>query len=196
MNWIQTQAVNLYQQTKNYCESAESFSSNFTTGTTRVAISKKKIIPRNAEDMEIFLFFRRNSVFRETENARNSVLNHSAEEKKVGIPFRTIHQKRKSRHFVSNRSAKGTGTQFTLILHANVIFSSNVGCSVKVQSISEFRFVPKKKLQNKNFSETHGIPRKKHFFPRNNGKLSESIPRNFFTKRISMATLLTTRKLR
>jgi hypothetical protein len=115
-------------------------------------------------------------------NARNSVLNHSAEEKTtsefhsveqkykqtLGILFRTIPRKRQHSEFRSHAAtpthSRGWGSQWSRIFCKTNLF-------MPFPSVPSF---------GTDSSVNFGIPRNEHFLPRNNGSCSESLPRNFF----------------
>jgi hypothetical protein len=88
-------------------------------------------------------------------NSRNSVLNHSAEQKTLGIQFRTVPKR----------------TKMLSILFAGA------GFFVKLIFFMPFSSVPSLGIDS---PVNLGMPRNELFLPRNNGNHSESIPRKFF----------------
>jgi hypothetical protein len=99
-------------------------------------------------------------------NSRNSVLNHSAEQKTHGIPFQTVPQTL----VIPFRSMSRTKTLFSIL-------SASAGFFVKLFFFMPFSSVPSLKIDS---SVNLGMPRNEHFLPRSNGSHSESIRRIFF----------------
>ncbi len=120
----------------------------------------------------------------------------SAEQKILGIPFRTVPQRRKmfgilcyrtkwdanSRNSDLNHSAEEKTTRNSVPKYVSdenmlSIMFAGAGFFVKLIVFKPFPFVPSFGIDS---SVNLGMPRNEHFLPRNNGSCSESIPRNFF----------------
>jgi hypothetical protein len=71
-----------------------------------------------------------------------------------------------------------------------LIVKKNTWRTLEKHFLAEFRSFQFHSDLGMGYSETHGIPRKEHFFPRNNKNRSESISRNFFgMEKNSIATI-------
>ncbi len=120
----------------------------------------------------------------------------SAEQKILGIPFRTAPQRRKmlgilyhgkklvanARISVSNHSAEETTSLNSFPKHVSdenipSILFAGAGFFVKLVFFMPFPSIPNFRIDS---SVNFRRPRNEHFLLRNNGSCSESIPRNFF----------------
>jgi hypothetical protein len=115
-------------------------------------------------------------------NARNSVLNHSAEENTTrnSVPWNKNISKylefcsepfRGRDNYSEFRSEACLGRKHAV----NSVCWSRIFC--KTNFVVPFPSVPSFGIDS---SVNFGMPRNEHFLPRNNGRCSESIPRNFF----------------
>ncbi len=98
----------------------------------------------------------------------------------LGIPFRAVQQKIKKIRIRSEPFRRGEKHTelFYQTTKRNKNFPSNL-----------LPFAPSFPNLGMGYSETHGNPRKEHFFPRNNENLFRAYSGKFFRNRISMATL-------
>jgi hypothetical protein len=120
-------------------------------------------------------------LFRGTENSRNSVLSHSAEQKSLRIPIRTIRQRRK----MLGIPFRGKKFKQTLEFHSEACLGQKHAvysvCWSRIFYKTNFFFVPLSSVPSLGIDSSInlGMPQNEHFLPRNNGSHSESIPRIF-----------------
>ncbi len=124
-------------------------------------------------------------LFRGTENFRNAVPNRSTEEKMLAILYHGTKLEANARNSVLNHSAEEKTTWNSVPKHVShekmlsVLFAGS-GFFVKLIFFMPFHSVSGFGIDS---SINFGMPRNEHFLPRNNGSCSESIPRNFFGKK-------------
>jgi hypothetical protein len=135
----------------------------------------------------------------------------SAEQKILGIPFRTVPQRRKmfgilyygtkleanARNSVLNHSAeKKNNTEFRSQACLRRKHAVNSVCLRRIFCKKKHFFMPFPSVPSFviDSSVKLGMPRNEHFLPRNNGSCAESIPRNFFDE-IPLPTLAVINKI-
>jgi hypothetical protein len=120
----------------------------------------------------------------------------SAEQKILGIPFRTVPQRRKMHGILNNGTKKGANAWNSVLNHSaeekqlgipfqsmswkKTILFAGARFFVKLIFFMPFPSVPNFGIDT---SVNLGRPRNELFLPRNNGSCSESIPRNFFGRK-------------
>ncbi len=101
------------------------------------------------------------------------------EQKTLGFPFRTVAQMRKMLEIPCSGKNRRKLSEFRSEAYPGQKYAvySGAGFFVKLIVFMPFSSVPSLGIDS---SVNLGMPRKEHFLARNNGSLSESIPRYFF----------------